>query len=312
MNCFEGAADPGRAGFFFGASAASAGFAATSERSFAGVFCRFAASSAAFCAVAVFAAALCGRRLGALDEDGIAADDVNRSAETSAFAPRGFATVTLYPQFLGGDWLLRKGVTGAADFGRERCVTDGGRGGGGVSNGDDVVAQPAANRPSGYWSPETVNKEPYTFEPDWWSLGVTIFCLNSDRLPFHGKTDEEKDAATCSGVIDYKHGETEGLQSLVSALCTVDMKARLTGLTAFKAHPYFAGFDFYKLEEVRVHTKAAALATSIPPLSAHSPPSISLHAHLLRAPTTPRSSPTRTTSTRRRRTTSRDSRRRRL
>ena len=38
----------------------------------------------------------------------------------------------------------------------------------------------------GYWSPETIKKEAYTTEPDWWSLGVTVFVLFSDKMPFSG------------------------------------------------------------------------------------------------------------------------------
>ena len=26
----------------------------------------------------------------------------------------------------------------------------------------------------GYWAPEMILREPYTTEPDWWSLGVTL------------------------------------------------------------------------------------------------------------------------------------------
>ena len=36
----------------------------------------------------------------------------------------------------------------------------------------------------GYWSPETIKKEAYTTEPDWWSLGVTMFALLSMHSPF--------------------------------------------------------------------------------------------------------------------------------
>lgn len=96
----------------------------------------------------------------------------------------------------------------------------------------------------GYWSPETINKEPYTTEPDWWSLGVTMYVLYSDRLPFHGKTDEETDASSVAGNIDFKHGEPAPLQDIVKKLCTIDQKARLQGLDKLKADTYFAGFDW--------------------------------------------------------------------
>ena len=67
----------------------------------------------------------------------------------------------------------------------------------------------------GYWSPETIKKEKYTTEPDWWSLGVTVFVLFSDKMPFSGKTDEDKNNATLAGEINYKHDEPEILQSFL-------------------------------------------------------------------------------------------------
>jgi len=95
----------------------------------------------------------------------------------------------------------------------------------------------------GYWSPETIKKEPYTFQPDWFSLGCTIFVLFSDKLPFHGKTHEESDAKTLNGDLDYKHGEPADLQSLISALCEKD-PAKRAGLKEMKEHAYFSGFDW--------------------------------------------------------------------
>ena len=103
----------------------------------------------------------------------------------------------------------------------------------------------------GYWSPETIKKEKYTTAPDWWSLGVTVYVLTSDKMPFKGKTDEEKDAATCSGEIEYSHGEPEETQKFVSSLCTINPEARLgckAGLADIKASPFFAGFDWAALE----------------------------------------------------------------
>ena len=103
----------------------------------------------------------------------------------------------------------------------------------------------------GYWSPETIKKEKYTTEPDWWSLGVTVYVLNSDKMPFKGKTDEEKDASTLAGTIEYSHGESAEVQAFVSALCTIDTSARLgakSGLAEIKSAPFFAGFDWAALE----------------------------------------------------------------
>jgi len=100
----------------------------------------------------------------------------------------------------------------------------------------------------GYWSPETVKKEKYTTEPDWWSLGVTVFVLFCHKLPFYGN-DEEKDAMTVAGQINFKHGEPEELQKIVSDLCTIDMGARVKGVDALKAHPFFQNFNWAALEQ---------------------------------------------------------------
>jgi len=100
----------------------------------------------------------------------------------------------------------------------------------------------------GYWSPETINKNQYTTEPDWWSLGVTSFVLFSDKMPFHGEDDAAKDAKTVSGEIDYAHGEPDDLKKFIGDLCTIDMSARLKGLSGVKAHPYFSGFNWAALE----------------------------------------------------------------
>ena len=117
----------------------------------------------------------------------------------------------------------------------------------------DITSGPIKQRAGtcGYWSPETINKEPYTTEPDWWSLGVTVFVLFSDKMPFHGKTDDERNEATLAGAIDFKHGEPAPLQALVAALCERDTTKRLgctSGLRDLEEHAYFAGFEWEKLE----------------------------------------------------------------
>ena len=39
----------------------------------------------------------------------------------------------------------------------------------------------------GYWSPEQINKDSYTTQPDWWSLGVTLLELLTGKKPFKKK-----------------------------------------------------------------------------------------------------------------------------
>ena len=90
-------------------------------------------------------------------------------------------------------------------------------------------------------------------QPDWWSLGVTMFVLFSDRMPFHGSTDEKTDEHTCNDNMadKYKHGEPADLQKVITALCTKDVCTRLGcsgGVEEVKRHAYFSGFDWAALE----------------------------------------------------------------
>jgi len=62
------------------------------------------------------------------------------------------------------------------------------------------------------------------------------------------KDDAAKDAKTVSGEIDYAHGEPDDLKKFIGDLCTIDMSARLKGLSGVKAHPYFSGFNWAALE----------------------------------------------------------------
>ena len=36
----------------------------------------------------------------------------------------------------------------------------------------------------GFWPPEMIRRQPYRFEPDWWTLGVTLHCLLGAHSPF--------------------------------------------------------------------------------------------------------------------------------
>ena len=115
---------------------------------------------------------------------------------------------------------------------------------------DKAIKQCSGTR--GYWSPETIKKEPYKFEPDWWSLGVTMYVLTSDKLPFKGKDDAEKDEATKAGVIEFNHDEPADVQKVISSLCTIDITKRLGcngGVSELKKDPYFSTFDWAALEE---------------------------------------------------------------
>ena len=74
-----------------------------------------------------------------------------------------------------------------------------------------------------------------------------MFVLFSDKMPFKGKDDAEKDAATVAGEIEFSHGEPDDLQKIIKDLCTIDMSQRTKGVEQLKKHAYFNGFDWARL-----------------------------------------------------------------
>ena len=36
----------------------------------------------------------------------------------------------------------------------------------------------------GFWPPEMIRRLPYRFEPDWWTVGVSLHCLLAPHSPF--------------------------------------------------------------------------------------------------------------------------------
>ena len=40
-------------------------------------------------------------------------------------------------------------------------------------------------------SPEILSKQPYDFKTDVWSMGISLYCLLTGKLPFIGDTVEQ-------------------------------------------------------------------------------------------------------------------------
>ena len=96
----------------------------------------------------------------------------------------------------------------------------------------------------GYWAPEQVKGEPYTTAPDWWSLGVTIYALATDKKLFH--SEEE----TCSKMVkdhDWTKSPcitSDALKDCLQQLCLPSQTDRINSLDKLKAHAWFAGFSW--------------------------------------------------------------------
>ena len=52
----------------------------------------------------------------------------------------------------------------------------------GSGSGSGAISGKSGTR--GFWPPEMIRRQPYRFEPDWWTLGVTLHCMLGAHSPF--------------------------------------------------------------------------------------------------------------------------------
>ena len=109
----------------------------------------------------------------------------------------------------------------------------------------------------GYWAPEQVKGEPYTTAPDWWSLGVTIYALATDKKLFH--SEEE----TCNKMVkdhDWTKSPcitSDALKDCLQQLCLPSQTDRINNLDKLKAHAWFAGFSWSAVIDGTIDTVQA-------------------------------------------------------
>lgn len=94
----------------------------------------------------------------------------------------------------------------------------------------------------------------YSFEVDWWSLGVVIFESLYGETPFYA----ESLIQTYSNIMNHKHcfkfpvnaQVTDEAKDLISNLIC-DQAHRFKRLDQFKSHPWFTGIDWDHLREMK-------------------------------------------------------------
>ena len=94
----------------------------------------------------------------------------------------------------------------------------------------------------GYVAPEVLNKKPYTFSCDVWSLGCVIYACLSGSLPFDHEDQEETIRMTLEDrlVFDLPCWKRIGnsVKDLLSKLLAKDPRERVS-LDQAMAHPWF-------------------------------------------------------------------------
>ncbi|XP_059779686.1 G protein-coupled receptor kinase 4 isoform X6 [Balaenoptera ricei] len=108
----------------------------------------------------------------------------------------------------------------------------------------------------GYMAPEVLNRERYTFSPDWWGLGCLMYEMIQGHSPFRKFKEkvnrEEAERRVKEETERYSEKFSEDAKSICSLLLTKDPKQRLgcrgEGVAEVKGHPVFRDINFKRLE----------------------------------------------------------------
>lgn len=115
-----------------------------------------------------------------------------------------------------------------------------------------------------YMAPQVVGRQGYSWQIDWWSLGVTAYELLFNKRPFEGRTsDKMRNAIMKDPLVFPDDAPQRCSQACLSALkgfIERDPSARLGcrrkgGFSDIKQHPWFSATDWDKLElkELKSH-----------------------------------------------------------
>eukprot|EP00070_Physeter_catodon_P041320 XP_028348214.1 G protein-coupled receptor kinase 4 isoform X5 [Physeter catodon] len=105
-------------------------------------------------------------------------------------------------------------------------------------------------------APEVLNRERYTFSPDWWGLGCLIYEMIQGHSPFRKFKEkvnrEEVERRVKQETERYSEKFSEDAKSICTLLLTKDPKQRLgcrgEGVAEVRGHPVFRDINFKRLE----------------------------------------------------------------
>ncbi|KLO17120.1 kinase-like protein [Schizopora paradoxa] len=111
-----------------------------------------------------------------------------------------------------------------------------------------------------YMAPEVCSRKGYSWQADWWSLGVCSYELLFGRRPFEGKTADSLTAAVAKDSLRFPERASEvcsaeGIQ-VIKQLLDKNPKKRLgctpetdDEMAVVRSHPWFARLDWDALED---------------------------------------------------------------
>jgi len=98
-----------------------------------------------------------------------------------------------------------------------------------------------------YLAPEIILGESYSFQIDWWALGILLCEMVTGSTPFFGDNASEVMESIINDPPSFYEGTPEELIEFVLFLLEKDPKLRPES-EDIKNHPFFSGFDWKKVE----------------------------------------------------------------
>jgi serine/threonine kinase 32 len=108
-----------------------------------------------------------------------------------------------------------------------------------------------------YMAPQVVGRQGYSWQIDWWSLGITAYELLFNKRPFEGRTSDKMHEAILNDVLAFPEDATQRCSkaclSALEGFIERDPHSRLgcrrkRGFGDVKQHPWFSSINWDKLE----------------------------------------------------------------
>ncbi|KAG9333902.1 hypothetical protein JZ751_009421, partial [Albula glossodonta] len=103
-----------------------------------------------------------------------------------------------------------------------------------------------------YIAPEIFQGQEYSFEVDWWSLGVLIYEMLTGDSPFQGDNNDELSVSVCTDIPEYPSWIDLESKDLMEKLMEKNPTLRLGAIGDIRAHPFFSATDWTALEKKEV------------------------------------------------------------
>ena len=101
-----------------------------------------------------------------------------------------------------------------------------------------------------YLAPEIIKNEPYSYEIDWWALGILLCEMLTGVTPFEGENKAQMFKSITSDEPTLPYGIDEDAGDLILKLLTKNPKDR-PGFDEIAQHPFFDGLDWEYVVERR-------------------------------------------------------------